>query len=369
MQLSEEQGLAVKAVKDWFKSKRQVFELSGAAGTGKTTLAKHITEELGLIGNEVLYCAFTGKAALVLSQKGCTPSSTVHGAIYKATQSEHTGIWSFSLYTQGLKELGVKLVVLDEAPMLGADIAQDLLECGVKVLALGDRHQLPPVDGEAFFGVSEPDFLLTEIHRQAADNPIIALATLVRNGGTLKVGDYGSSRVIKAKKFDSAEMLNADITLCGRNDTRQHFNNLYRIATGMKQYGWEPQPTERLICLRNNKDRGFLNGQMFTVEDQQSDGKDVTCLLKPIDYPETPAVKISTPIEYFKGEDAQLDWRVKKSVDEFSYGWVVSCHKFQGSQAQHVLILDQSQVFREHRARWLYTALTRASEKITVYIP
>lgn len=369
MQLTEEQGLAVSKVKAWFKSKRQVFELSGPAGTGKTTLAKYIVEELDISGNEVLFCAFTGKAALVLSQKGCTPSSTVHGAIYKASQNEQTGVWSFKLDRCALKELGVKLVVLDEAPMLGADIAQDLLECGVKVLALGDRHQLPPVNSDAFFGVSEPDFLLTEIHRQAADNPIIVLATLVRNGGTLTPGNYGESRVIKAKKFEAAEMLNADITLCGKNDTRHHLNNLYRIETGMKEHGWEPQPGERLICLRNNRDRGFLNGQMFTVEAQQSDGKDVECLIKPQDYPETLAVKISTPIEYFKGEDSQLDWRIKKNCDEFGFGYAISVHKSQGSQWQHVLILDQSRVFKEYSRNHLYTGITRASDKVTIYIP
>lgn len=368
MQLSEEQGLAVTAVKTWFKSKRQVFELSGAAGTGKTTLAKYITEELDLSDNEVLYCAYTGKAALVLSQKGCTPSSTVHGAIYKASQSELTGIWSFSLNRQALKELGVKLVVLDEAPMLGADIAEDLLECGVKVLALGDKHQLPPVAAEAYFGVDEPDFLLTEIHRQAADNPIIVLATLVRNGGTLAVGNYGDSRVLKAKKFDIAEMLNADQVLCGRNDTRHHLNNLYRTESGMKQHGWEPQPSERLICLRNSRDRGFLNGQMFNVDAQHSDGKDVTCMVKPVDYPDTLAVPISTPVEYFRGEETSLDWRVRKSVDEFGYGYAISVHKSQGSQWRHVLVLDQSKVFREFAKNHLYTAITRASDKVTVYV-
>jgi exodeoxyribonuclease-5 len=366
LQLSEEQGRAVEAAKAWFKTKSRVFELSGPAGTGKTTLAKYITEELDLRDNEVLYCAFTGKAALVLSQKGCTPSSTVHGAIYKASQNEQTGVWSFSLDRYALKELGVKLVVLDEAPMLGKDIAEDLLDCGVKVLALGDKHQLPSVGGEAFFGVREPDFLLTEIHRQAADNPIIALATLVRSGGTLKIGNYGDSRVISAKKFDPQMMLEVDQVLCGKNDTRHFLNGAYRKACG--KVGWEPTEGERLICLRNNRDRGFLNGQFFTVEESNSDGRDVEVLIKPTDCKETLAVKISTPIEYFKGEDAQLDWRVKKNCDEFGYGWVVSCHKFQGSQAEHVLILDQSKVFREYAKNWLYTALTRASEKVTVFI-
>jgi exodeoxyribonuclease-5 len=366
MQLSDEQGQAVKAVVNWFKGKKQVFELSGPAGTGKTTLAKCITEELGLTGSEVMYCAFTGKAALVLSQKGCNPSSTVHGLIYKAHQNEQTGVWSYSLSTEYIRELGVKLIVLDEAPMLGADIAEDLIYCGVKVLALGDKHQLPPVNGEAYFGVSEPDFLLTEVHRQAADSPIIALATLVRSGGTLKIGNYGDSRVISAKKFDASEMLQADQVLCGKNDTRHYLNAAYRKACS--KVDWEPTEGERLICLRNNRDRGFLNGQMFLVEEVVSDGKDVECMVLPIDYPETLAVKISTPAEYFKGEDAQLDWRIKKNCDEFCYAYAISTHKSQGSQWQHVLILDQSKVFKQDAAKHLYTAITRASEKVTVFI-
>jgi exodeoxyribonuclease-5 len=107
---------------------------------------------------------------------------------------------------------------------------------------------------------------------------------------------------------------------------------------------------------------------MFLVEDTISDGKDVTCMVLPADYPETLAVKISTPAEYFKGEDAQLDWRVKKSCDEFAYGAVITTHKAQGSAYPHVLILDQSKVFGVSAKNWLYTALTRASEKVTVFV-
>jgi exodeoxyribonuclease-5 len=366
MQLSEEQGQAVTAVVNWFKGKKQVFELSGPAGTGKTTLAKYITEELELTGSEVMYCAFTGKAALVLSQKGCSPSSTVHGLIYRAHQNEQTGEWSFSLTPEYIRELGVKLIVLDEAPMLGADIAEDLIYCGVKVLALGDKHQLPPVNGEAYFGVREPDFLLTEVHRQAADSPIIALATLVRSGGTLKIGNYGESRVISAKKFDPQMMLEVDQVLCGKNDTRHYLNGAYRKVSSYE--GWEPTEGERLICLRNNRDRGFLNGQMFLVEETVSDGKDVSCMVKPVDYPETLAVKISTPIEYFQGSEASLDWRVRKNCDEFAFAYAISVHKSQGSQWQNLMVLDQSRVFKQDAHRHLYTAITRASDKVTVLI-
>lgn len=367
--LSDEQGRAVTAVEAWYKSSAQVFELSGAAGTGKTTLAKHIVGALDLTEAEVLYCAFTGKASLVLAQKGCIPSSTVHGAIYKAHQDEQSGRWYFRLDKYFLKESGVKLVVLDEAPMLGAAIAEDLVSCGIKILALGDKHQLPPVGDEPYFGVREPDFLLTEIHRQAEDNPIIAMATLVRNGGVLKPGNYGDSRVIKAKKFEPSMMLQADQVLCGKNDTRHHLNSLYRAETGMKALGWEPQVDERLICLRNNRERGFLNGQMFTVHSQESDGRDVVCEVLPVDFPDTLPAKISTPIEYFRGDEKYLDWKVRKSCDEFAFAYAISVHKSQGSQWGHVMILDQSHVFKEDARKHLYTALTRASDKVTVYVP
>jgi exodeoxyribonuclease-5 len=107
---------------------------------------------------------------------------------------------------------------------------------------------------------------------------------------------------------------------------------------------------------------------MFLVEEVVSDGKDVECMVLPTDYPETLAVKISTPAEYFKGEDAQLDWKIKKNCDEFAYGAVITTHKAQGSSYPHVLILDQSKVFGVSAKNWLYTALTRASEKVTVFV-
>lgn len=365
VQLSQQQGAAVKAVVNWFKTPSQVFELSGPAGSGKTTLAKSIAQE---VGGNVLYLAFTGKAALVLAEKGCTPSQTIHSLIYKAHQNEYTGKWHYKLDRDCLRDLNVSLVIVDEAPMVGAELAEDLLQCCKKVLALGDKNQLPPVKQEAFFGVAEPDFLLTEIHRQAAENPIIALSVKIRNGEPLKYGNYGDSRILRAKQFEAGMLLEPDQVLVGKNDTRSFMNNQYREQTGSKvRSGWEPEDGERLICLRNNKDRGFLNGQMFKVDGCTSDGKEVTTFIKPWGEDDIPAEQISTPIEYFQGRDFELDWRIKKGCDEFCFAYAITVHKSQGSQWSNVMIFDQSKIFKEFSRNWLYTALTRASEKITLF--
>src|SRR5215467_15390637 len=83
---SPHQDAALKAVAAWLKAKPgrnntpQVFRLFGYAGTGKTTLARHIAAG---IDGKVLFAAFTGKAACVMRSKGCRGASTIHRLIYK----------------------------------------------------------------------------------------------------------------------------------------------------------------------------------------------------------------------------------------------------------------------------------------------
>jgi exodeoxyribonuclease-5 len=79
-------------------------------------------------------------------------------------------------------------------------------------------------------------------------------------------------------------------------------------------------------------------------------------------------LKIEVPEEYFNGTDQKLDWRERRKYDEFTFGWAITCHKSQGSEWPNVLVFDESGAFREHRANWLYTAITRAAGKVTVVL-
>lgn len=190
MSWSPQQEAAIKDVRAWLKDKsRQVFYLAGYAGTGKTTLAKDLA---GGVRGEVLYGAFTGKAALVLHRKGCDGASTIHSMIYKLDEEQETWQPSFTLNPfSPVKD--ADLVIIDECSMVDEGLGRDLLSFGTKVLVLGDPAQLPPVKGEGFFTARTPDVMLTEVHRQALDNPIIAMSMKVREGGRLDPGEYGSS--------------------------------------------------------------------------------------------------------------------------------------------------------------------------------
>ena len=178
MKFSPEQDAALKAVAQWLKTGRpQVFRLFGFAGTGKTTLARHIADG---IDGDVLFAAFTGKAAQVMRAKGCGNARTLHSLIYRPrgeTTEEKTGEVSptFALNRRS-PAAKASLIVVDECSMVDEALGKDLLSFGAPVLVLGDPGQLPPVSGGGYFTEAQPDALLTEVHRQARENPIIAMA-------------------------------------------------------------------------------------------------------------------------------------------------------------------------------------------------
>lgn len=363
MELSKQQAQAVDAVTAWFKTPAKVFTLSGAAGTGKTSIAKYIVESVSEEDGDVIFCAYTGKAAAVLASKGCTPASTLHSLLYRAKLNEQTGVWTFNLdYESPAKT--AKLVIVDEVSMLDESTGNDLLRVAKKILVLGDNNQLPPIKGEPFFDLTNPDFMLTEIHRQAVDNPIIRLATDIRNGIPLKLGTYGESKVLKNKEFRDEWMHEHDQVLVGTNSTRHGLNFRYRKTQGRENT--LPVVDDKLICLKNNRERGYLNGTMWKVDSAVYDSDATELAVQPFEG--GTGIKIFTFNEYFDGTDANLSWKTKMQGDEFAYGYAITVHKSQGSSWPSVLIVDQSCVFKEHAIKWLYTAVTRASERVTVLI-
>lgn len=362
MEWSPQQDAALLAVSAWLKDKAspQVFRLFGWAGTGKSTLARHLAEGV----NKVCYAAFTGKAALVMRKRGCVGAGTIHSLIYQLV-NEEGGEPQFRLNEDSAVRHS-DLVVIDEVSMVNEQLGLDLLSFGTKVLVLGDPFQLPPVQGAGFFTEQEPDAMLTEIHRQAADNPIIRMSIDIREGGGLALGRYGDSRVIRRREVDRDGVLAADQILVGRNKTRHDYNQRMRELCGFT--GPMPAAGERVICLRNNHQKNLLNGQMWVTKKAEAKklGK-IELLLDPEDAGARVAdVKVTTHQKFFEGREEEMTWAERKSVDEFTYGHAITVHKAQGSQWDDVFLFDESYCFREEQRRHQYTGVTRAAERITV---
>jgi exodeoxyribonuclease-5 len=362
MSWSPQQDRALRAIRHWHDyATAPVFYLAGFAGTGKTTLAKQIAQDTR---GEVIFCAFTGKAALVLQRKGCEGARTIHSLLYRPVEVAD-GPPTFELNERSDGERA-SLIIVDECSMVDETLGRDLLALGTPILVLGDPAQLPPVKGVGYFTAREPDFLLTEIHRQAADNPIIRMSMDVRSGRTLRPGRYGDSEVIApGVTLDAERIIAADQMLVGRNATRQRYNARFREVKGTTS----PMPIagDKLVCLKNNKDKGLLNGGLWTVDKLlNARGTSIRMALGSDDGKSEQTVSVRT--EWFSGKEADLPWSVRKHADEFTFGYALTVHKSQGSQWNDVVVFDESQFFREHRANHLYTAITRAAEKVMVVL-
>ena len=372
MKFSAEQDDALVAVSAWLKQGYpQVFRLFGYAGTGKTTLARHLAEG---VDGDVLFAAFTGKAALVLRSRGAKKASTIHSLIYRPrgeelVEDEDTGKSNMTpLFTLNRQSpvAEASLIIIDECSMVDEELGRDLLSFGTPVLVLGDPGQLPPVSGGGFFTDHEPDILLENIHRQARDNPIIDLAQLVREGKPLSFGTFGESRVIAKQDVDQTEVLAADQVLVGINKTRRRYNQRLRDLKDFQ--GATPASGDKLVALRNDPAKGLLNGSLWQVVSAPNTSKPFMNLLisSEDDGMEKQSAKIKVLKAAFENPDEEVPWQIKRRYDDFDYGYALTVHKAQGSQWDNVYLFDESWAFREHSQRWLYTAITRAAERITI---
>ena len=373
MQLAPQQDDALKAVADWLKrGDSPLFRLFGYAGTGKTTLARYFAE--GVDGT-VQFAAFTGKAAQVMRAKGAANAKTIHSLIYRPRGEESvtdevtgkTGMApTFALNRQS-DIARAKLVIVDECSMVGEELGRDLLSFGTPVLVLGDPGQLPPISGGGFFTDAAPDFLLTEIHRQAAENPIVRMAMDVREGRALTHGDHGTARIIGKADLDTATVTGADQVLVGINRTRRRYNQRLRQLAGFEaRY---PQAGDKLVCLRNDPAKGLLNGSLWKVMTASAPASKpgVNLLVSPDDGDTDRGVaKIRLLKAAFDNPDEEVPWQLKRRHDDFDYGYALTVHKAQGSQWDDVVLFDESFAFRDMRERWLYTAITRAAETLTI---
>lgn len=393
---SPQQVQALDRVGRWLKNKdKPFFQLAGYAGTGKTTLAKHLAAS---VDGPVFFAAFTGKAAHVLSKSGALNVSTIHKLIYQPKDKSQQHLKELEALRAQLRTVrplpeeelerveqkieaervnlsrpmfalkeesplrGASLLVVDEYSMISEEMGADLVSFGVPILALGDPGQLPPVQAAPYFR-NQPDILLTEIHRQAKDNPIIWMSQEIREGRELEPGRYGSSRVARYNDIPRDRLaeviLQADQLLVGKNETRASSNQRVRELLGRQSP--YPEQDDKLVCLRNNHDSGLLNGQIWTASADHVEVDDKTLMLNVVGE-DGQTLEAIAHSHYFHGRTPP-PWEIK-DAECFDYGYALTVHKAQGSQWPGVVLLDEW--YGRDRRKWLYTAVTRASDVIRI---
>lgn len=433
--LTPQQDQAVLGFRDWFAQvggpgmEHQYgpfYSQQGYAGTGKSTVLPKFVESCGLKPEEVTFVAPTGKAAKVMTKKlremGINKTAiTIHKAMYRPKGLKHHAVQaqidqvtkelegatpaearalqktiqllrrdlerayddtapSFSLEPTSPAMREARLIVCDEASMVGARMAEDMMYFGTPILAIGDPGQLQPVGDTPGFFHRPGDHILTEIHRQALENPIIWASMLVREGKELPYGSHGEGqlRVLRAHEDDVTYNPERDVQIIvGTNGKRHRMTRKLRKLGGLDARG--PAIDEMMIVTKNSrKYPSLVNGTMIRVTCDTPDlvNGAVTCPVKCIDED-----GFAYALEVIQGilEENYLGakvWTASKGsvvramesdrTHQIDWAYAITCHKSQGSQWNDVCVHDESGCFRDQAGPWLYTAVTRAAETLTV---
>jgi exodeoxyribonuclease V alpha subunit len=355
---------------------RQVFAsavsvLTGGPGTGKTRTVQEVVRAAESAGLEVALCAPTGRAAKRLEELVGRPATTIH----RLLEARPTGGGGFTFRYGEHDRLPQDLVVVDEVSMCDTWLAARLfgaIDTGSHLLLVGDPDQLPSVGpGDVLRDILRsgvvPSTELTEIHRQAADSRIVALARSLLTGelgqlrgvdGDLFVAeeprrDAVVARVVQAVADRAPSYFGVDV------DDVQVLAPVYRGPVGVDALNLalkealnppDGRPSvagfhvgDRVMQTRNDPELDVANGDVGHVVDlSKRDG--------------------TLRIAYPRGEVTYDRDQAKDLVP----AWAVTVHKSQGGEWPVVVLVCD----RSHRAMlWrnlVYTAVTRAQRALIV---
>lgn len=383
MNLSNKQQEVFDEIMHFFLSSDDpVYIFSGVAGSGKSTIINLINNTLTKeFHKTTAVITLTGKAVSTLKDKGISNAQTIHSYMYVPVLAPNGDLIGFDLADPD--ELLEDFIIIDEGSMVNEEIFEDIYNLGKKILVVGDVNQLPPISKTDFNIMEESDYRLEEIHRLAADNPIIQLSQHI-----LEYGDIPRKFASDKIKFIPRKGMNDhlkkfgadyDIVLCGMNKTRRTINRIVRNAQGY-EYN-TPSIGERVICLRNDKSNGIFNGEMFHIKsmnqyDYNVKGKKQDLTKYVITDEKGFHYSVIVHDDVWGGDDVWMqyiyktnDWTGetdKTMLNLFDFSSSVTTWKSQGSEYQNVAFVDEDVSFFVDRGKFRYTSVTRSKDIITI---
>ena len=412
---TEDQEEAYDHVYDRLAQGERFTGLRGYAGTGKTYLVSRLVEQLLDEDCTVTVCAPTHKAVQVLSDElGDAPvqMQTLHSFLGLRLQPKQDG--EYELVAEEERNFAEGVVIVDEASMIGREEWSHIQDAPfwVQWLFVGDPAQLPPVNEDPSPALDVPGPTLETIHRQAADNPILELATKIRTGAD---GRFGSTfedgkgvavtrnreefldSILRAFDADAfAEDATHARVLAYRNKTVRRYNreiraerygaDADRFVEGEWLVGTETWYYDGVQRLTNSEEVRVKKAQVETFEaDDQSEwtvwelkirtpGRGLTRTIHVLHEEERERYENALERRRNKAEDDPSMWDrffdLRERFARVDYAYATTVHRAQGSTYDTVFVDHRDlRVCRgEERGALLYVAVTRPSRRLALLV-
>ena len=276
IELSPDQSQALDAL-DRRLQKHSEAILTGAAGTGKTTVLREFVGRYAQ--SRLICCTPTWKAALRFKEVVGIEAVTLHSLLYgKPIESQdQNGVLDLQFAMRRPARGAIlpnSTVVVDEASMVGSKIYRDLmpvvLQNASKVLFIGDKEQLEPLKDTWGPDLDNPTAALTKVHRQASNSTLLAFLTAVRERRIEEFREYDETcrwvpgtqttieNFLRSSTPEQAGEQNIIITYT--NSLRRGVNRMARRVMGAQA---AILPNDPLLSFSN--EAGLVNGELVKV--------------------------------------------------------------------------------------------------------
>lgn len=351
-----------------FKNKNAI--ITGGPGTGKTMIIKHLIEVYQKLHPKISYddliiLAPTGKAAKRVTETANYPASTIHRFLK----------WNKELDTFDVninQKAPAKMVIIDEASMVDTMLLASLirgLENDVKLILVGDYHQLPSIRaGQPLKDLIDSQLInttyLTHVFRHDAGSSINLLGQAIidedyqsienaSNNVTIfynqleptKIRDYILKEIEIVKNLDDFTIL---IPMYRGLNGIDNINNMISEKLHFNQAEYEYGDAkyrvhDKVLLTTNLPDLNIFNGDIGYIAD--------------IDY--------KTKEIFITFDDILFDFKFS-ALKDFKLGYAISIHKSQGSEYQKVIIILDPSHANMLDCQLLYTAITRAKKELHI---
>ena len=412
---TEDQQEAYDRVYDRLARGERFTGLRGYAGTGKTYLVSRLVEQLLDEDCAVTVCAPTHKAVQVLSEElGDAPvqMQTLHSFLGLRLNPTEEG--EYELVAEEERDFTEGVVIVDEASMIGREEWSHIEDAPfwVQWLFVGDPAQLPPVNEEPSPALDVPGPTLETIHRQAADNPILELATKIRTGADGRFGskfEDGKGVAVTRNReefldsvlrtFDT-EAFAEDATharmLAYRNKTVRRYNreiraerygaDADRFVEGEWLVGTETWFHDGVQRLTNSEEVRVKKATVDTFEaDDQSEwtvwelkvrtpGRGLTRTVHVLHEDEFERYEERLERRREKAQDDPSKWdrffELREQFARVDYAYATTVHRAQGSTYDTVFVDHRDvRVCRgKEQEALLYVAVTRPSRRLALLV-
>jgi len=361
------------------KEPKELLILDSPGGCGKTHTLRAVCNILTESMVSYVVGTYTGRASAQVAKEGIANVSTLHSLMMKALVDDEGNLIRFEdIPDAEVAENIGKVLICDESSMIPSAMYKRLKKIcddyNIQFILVGDSAQLEPIEPDKSKGFNCMDqkgehLKLTHNFRQQEGSAVAALAMHLREENSIPMKKTDDLRMVskaQIRKLDFHQKNHFDAIICGTHKTRRKMNDLVRQARGF--YDEVADIGEIVVCKRNDVigDRKINNGELYKVEARfespLSECYDymLSCLDKNL------KVKVRVPNKAWEESETIPRKILNDTVQDFQFGYCLTCHSMQGSQVKKLLFIDENVSFFLDQQRWRYTGISRAEESLVV---